>query len=429
MFRKSLIILLVLATMIFPMAVLAEEQNTTTTLSLEQCLQMAYANSQQLKAASQNVAIAKESVKEAEAGFLPTVDYQASYTRLDEANPPFVPSEDVFKAGISVTKPLYTGGKLTYALEIAKTNLDNMIEKERQIKQSLTYQVKEAYYKVWLTEEMVIVAQASYENMGRHTVQMEKLFKVGTASKFEVLRAQVQQESIKPQIIAAENGLSLAKLGLATLIGFDKEKQFSVKYDIQSLDLNQLNEAILAKLLNEAYTNRSELKQLQLAAKMKNLSTVIKESAFNPDAAVKFSYDGSGDELNPGSWNKSWSLTFVVNGKIFDGTIKPKIETAKVEEELLKIQESSLKDQIRLEVQQALLNIKQSLETIKANQANINLTKESLRMTQARFDAGMATTKDIMDAQLALDKASNGYYEGISNYLIALAKLDLVIGK
>lgn len=429
MYRKILLIVLVLATITFPMAVLAEEQNGTTTLSLEQCLQMAYANSQLLKTESQNVAIAKEGVKEAEAGFLPTVDYQASYTRLDEAAPPQVPSENVFKGGISVTKPLYTGGKLTYALDIAKTKLNNAVEKERQVKQSLTYQVKEAYYNVWLTEEMVIVAKASYDNMGRHTEQMEKLFKVGTASKFEVLRAQVQQEGIKPQIIAAENGLSLAKLGLATLIGFDREKQFSVNYDIQSLKLPDHYDTVLTKLLNEAYENRSELLQLQLAAKMKNLSTTIVALGNKPNVGLTLSYDGQGDEINPGSWNKTLSLTLGVKGNIFDGTLKPKVESSKGEEELLKIQESSLKDKIRLEVQEALLNITKALETIKANQANINLSKESLRMTQARFDAGMATTMEIMDAQLALDKASNGYYEGISDYLTALAKLDLVVGK
>ena len=50
-------------------------------------------------------------------------------------------------------------------------------------------------------------------------------------------------------------------------------------------------------------------------------------------------------------------------------------------------------------------------------------------MTGIRVDNGMATTMDIMDAQLALDQALIGYYQGIVSYLTAEAKLDLVMGK
>lgn len=429
MYRKIIFVLLVASTIVFPFTVFAEEQERPTVLTLDQCLEMAYANSQQLKAATQNVLIAKEAVKQAEAGFLATVNYQFSYTRLDEATPPMVPSEDVYRGNISVTQPLYTGGKLTYALQIAKTNLNKSIEEERSAKQNLTHQVKEAYYRAWLAEQSLIVAKSSYENLGHHVEQVEKLYKVGTSSKFDLLRAEVQHQSLKPQIITAENGLSLAKLSLATLIGFDKDKEFSVAVNPDTLQLPEQYNAELTDLLNQAFENRSELRQLQYGAELSHINTLITNAERKPNVGLTLSYEGTGDELNAGDWNKSWSLTLGVQGKIFDATIKPKVEAAKQNEELIAIQESALKDKIRLELQQALQGIKEALESIKANQAQMKLAQESLRMTQARFDAGMATTIDIMDAQLELDKASNGYYKGISDYLTALSKLDLTIGK
>jgi len=57
------------------------------------------------------------------------------------------------------------------------------------------------------------------------------------------------------------------------------------------------------------------------------------------------------------------------------------------------------------------------------------MAKESLGLTQARFTEGMSTTMDIMDSQLALDQALNGYYRGIALYLTAEAKLDVAMGK
>ena len=50
-------------------------------------------------------------------------------------------------------------------------------------------------------------------------------------------------------------------------------------------------------------------------------------------------------------------------------------------------------------------------------------------MTEIRVDNGMATTMDIMDAQLALDQALTGYYQGVVSYLTADAKVDLVMAR
>ncbi|HBF38799.1 MAG TPA: hypothetical protein DDW50_15960, partial [Firmicutes bacterium] len=61
--------------------------------------------------------------------------------------------------------------------------------------------------------------------------------------------------------------------------------------------------------------------------------------------------------------------------------------------------------------------------------AQIDLAKENLWMTQSRFHDGLSTNMDVLDAEFALDQASNSYYSGVSAYLTALAKLDYVMGK
>jgi len=125
----------------------------------------------------------------------------------------------------------------------------------------------------------------------------------------------------------------------------------------------------------------------------------------------------------------AWSVTISVGGKLYDRKIDAKIEQAKNKEDVSAIQETDLRDQIRLEAEQSLQNLTVSIETTRANQASIDLAREALRMTEIRVDNGMATTMDIMDAQLALDQALTGYYQGVVSYLTAEAKLDLVSGK
>ncbi|HOP74203.1 MAG TPA: TolC family protein [Bacillota bacterium] len=421
MFRKITLITLIflLAGSVTTWAV----DHPSNVLTLEKALELAYQNSKSLKAASQKVSIAREDLKKAEAAFVPSVDYSFGLLKYGEEQQ-LTQSDEGASGSINATWPIYTGNKLELALQIAKSQLSIALENERQVKQELTYNVKEAYYRVWMAEELLKVAQSSYANLDQHLMKVKQLYNVGNASKYDVLQAEVQKESLKPQIIKAENNVTLAKLALATLIGLDKNNSFTVQHHETEIQPNPLPST--DQLIHLAYNNRSELKQLKLQHQIVNCQVKLAASEYKPNIYISGSYGFESSKWSPNDWDPQFKLILGIQGNFYKATVKPEVESAKGQLELLTIQENDLKDSIHLQVEQAVQNILESTETIKANQANIELAKESLRMTQARYDAGMATTMDVTDAQLALDKALTGYYQGISDYLIACAKLDLV---
>lgn len=421
MFRKVTLITLIFL-LVGSLTTFAAD-NPTNVLTLEKALELAYQNSKSLQAASQKVVIAKEELKKAEAAFIPTVDYSLGLLKYDEKQQ-LTQSDEGASGSITATWPLYSGSKLELAVKIAKAQHNIALDNERQVKQQLTYDVKEAYYRVWMAEELLKVAQSSYANLNQHHTKVSQLYKVGNASKYDVLQAEVQKESIKPQIIKAENSVTLAKLALATLIGLDKTTPFTVQQHETEIKPNTLPST--TQLIDLAFNNRGELRQLKHQHEIVNYQVKLAASEYKPNVYVSGSYGFESSKWSPDSWDPQIKLIFGIQGNFYKATVKPEVEIAKGQLELLTIQENGLKDSIHLEVEQAVQSILESTETTKANQANIELAKESLRMAQARYDAGMATTMDITDAQLALDKALTGYYQGISDYLIACAKLDLV---
>jgi outer membrane protein len=413
-----------------------------STLTLEKCLELAYANNQQLKATTQAVVIAQATVDKAKGGFLPSLDYQLGMTNSNDPDtglmllpnssggPEVVSYEypnPAYSGSLSASYPLYTGGKLQNALKIARLQLDLAKEKERAARQKLTYNVKATYHQVWLAEEQLLVANASYENMARHAERIEKLFAVGNTSKFELLRAQVNRDNLKPNVIKAQNGVALAKLALQTLIGLKQETPVKLALEPDSYQLPEKPNYRPDTALTAAYQNRSELKQLQISARIMQVQTDLAEAHLKPDVSLTGSYQRYGDDLSLDS-SKEWTLTFEVKGNLFNGTNKPEISIARAQLKQQKIEEDGLKDSIRQEVEEVLNTIKENRETIKSTQASIILAKEALRLTEVRFQAGMATTMDVMDAQLALDQALTGYYNSLSAYLTAIAKWDLVTG-
>jgi outer membrane protein len=412
--------------------------NHPVVLSLPQCLQLAFNNSQQIQAAAKSIEIAEATVKEAEGGFWPKIDYSLFADKAEEDIYPYsklvfpYASTDYSGAAISLTQPLYLGGKLTDGFRLAKEQLNMALENERQTKQRVTFQAKEAFYQVWLTEQILKTAQSSYDNLVQHVEQMESFYQAGTVSKFELLRAKVQRDSLKPQVITAQNDLKLAKLQMAILIGFSKEQDYSLAFDVDKLQIPERMIVNVDQVLDSAYQNRPEIRRIKQIEQISQYQKKIAEAGYKPTVSLVGTYQGASQDYVPGHWddNKYWTLSLNISGNFFNGlTTSAKVTGAQKSIELASIQESGLRDQIRLDIEQSMQNIQESLEVIHANQSNIDMAKETLELTQARFSEDMATTMDIMDSQLALDQALNGYYRGVVLYLTAQAKLDLAAGK
>lgn len=439
--RIRVLLLIFLFTALSGNLLAAENGNSSQqpdVITLESCLDIAFKNSQEIKATAQNIIIAQEKVRQAESGIWPTLGYEITASDSDQNQIGYsslygINSQKLSSASISLTQPLYTGGNITKGIKLAKLNLETAMEDEHKTRQTLIYKVKSAYYQVWLAQQMVKVAEDSYDNMGRHAQRVESFYEVDKASKFDLVRAQVEHESLKPAVIKAKNGVVLARLNLSNIIGLEKNRNYVVSDDLSQIQLPGKVELDSDFLLEQAYLNRPELKKFMKMQEMAKIQTAMAAAGYKPTVALVGTYVGSSvGDYDPGNWsdNKQWTLGLDIKGNFFDGLLTPaKVGEAKANQKLVEINGTKLRDGIYLDVEQSLQGLTESLETSLANRANVNLAKESLEMTEAKFEAQMATTMDIRDSQLDRDQALNGYYQGIASYLTALAKLDLAIGK
>jgi outer membrane protein TolC len=407
-----------------PVPVSTSGSDSGEVLTLDQCLKLGHQNSRQLEVAAQNVAIANEGLKQAYGGFLPTLNYSLSST-----NPPSTGS-DPYNGALSVNVYLYNGGKLTTGLKLAQLKLDAALEDQRKAKQQLTYTIKSVYYKLWLAQQMLIVAQSSYDNMGQHYEHVKKANQFGLATKYELLRARIQWEKLKPPVMKAQHDIDTAKLNLVNCVGLHRNRPFRVEMDMAGVRLLKAGTYRLPVLLEEAYKNRPEMHQAETSVQMAGCNVNMALAGYKPTVTLSQKYSGGGPDLQPWAWDKSLNLSVNLNGALFDGFVtQGKVAAAKDSLKIAEVSQLSIRDQIEVEVALALQNFEEAIEATNFNQSNIDFAKESLRLTQNHYNAGMATTLDLVDAQLNLDTTLTGYYQGISSYLTALAQLDLVLGK
>jgi outer membrane protein TolC len=415
MLRKALIPFLIVSGMMLPAlaAAAADTPPPTRVLSLETCLQLGFANSRELQQETQNMKVAQESVNQAAAGFRPTVDY--SVNRVQQTA-----GTDYNSGTISIDLPLLNRGKLSNSLRVALLGLDSAKEDERQTRLQLTYDIKAGFYDLWLKEQQLAVAQASYDNLGQHYQQVEKYYQVGKKSKYELLEAEVSWKQQKAEVISAKSEVALARLTLATLIGIDKDQAFQLAYDSAMGQIPAQVNLTLNPLLEKAYRQRPDMIQAEQATQIAQYNVEIAKANLNPALSLSGTHADSTD---------NWQYVLGVSGTLYDGKVTAsKVKAAEETLQLARINAAKTRDSARENIQKALQTVQVDWEKAGAYQANVELAKEDLRMTEIRYNAGVATIMDVRDRQLALDEAQDQYYQAVSSYRTGLAKLELELG-
>lgn len=419
--------------MLLSAAVSAEESTKISgppVLTLDDCLKQGLQNNNQILLADSNIKMNQKQVQQAFGNYLPTVSYSIyNYNPSYSANEYGSTKSDYYTRDLSINQTLFSGGNITYNYKNTKLNLKMALSDKRKTQQELIFQIKSAFYDLWLKQQNLLTAIASEDNMGQHYQLVLKMYNRGSANKLELYQAQGQWEEQKVTTMTAQNEVSQSRLTLATLIGIDKFKEFAAGYD-----LNQFNsvdvEGSIQDLVEQAYQERPEMDKARLNVQISDNSIKSQQAKYYPTVMLSYCYDDSSHQLTNRADSYTWYLRLSLSGTVFDGlSAQSGVAAAKQNLISAQYQLKLQQDQIFADVAQALQSLKQSRELIQSTRMNVEFMKERVRLTGLQYNNGKANTTDFIDAQTALDKALNSYYSQVINYLSAVAKLDYVMGK
>ena len=411
------------------------------TLTLEDSIHLALSQNPYHLAAGERVKAAKSKIREAAAGFLPSLNAQG-LTTLDEKLfelefPSFIPGEPPQKVSVDFTRdyqfsmsfslPLFTSGRLVSGYKQARYNLQSTEEALRQSKHVTVFNTKRAFYGYLLAEEFVKVAEEAVEVTEKHFKNVKSLYKVGIASKFDLLRSEVQVANLKPQLIKARNNLKIAELSLKTLLGLDLSKSVKIKGDLAY----EAFEPDLEACLTRALLNRPEISQLRYQKQMAGEALKLARAVNLPTLALAGTYNFWADKLNfrKDIWQSYYAVNLVLTVPLFNGfTTSARVAQSKAMIKEIEFSQKGLRDMVKFEVRQAILRIKEAKESLLSQEKNVEQAQESLRIAELNFSEGLATTLDVSSVQAALSQAKTNYSQALYDYVISLAELDRAMG-
>jgi outer membrane protein TolC len=411
------------------------------TLTLDKSVRLALTQNPYHLASEERVDAAYSRLREAASGFMPSLNAQGQHT-LDEKSmelefPSFIPGEPPQRVEIDFTRdyqfsmslslPLYTGGRLTSSFKQAKYNLESAKEAVRQSKHLTVFNTKRAFYGHLLAREFVSVAEEAVRVAEENLENVKNMYEVGMASKMDLLRSEVRLTNMQPEIIAAKNNLRISELNLKTVLGMD----FSQSVQIEGTLSYEPFEPDLEVSIATALAHRPEVKQSDFQKKMAGESLKFARAGYLPTLAASGNYSFWADKLNfrKDTWSSFYTVNLVLNIPIFNGFKESaQIAQSKAMIREIELNQKALQDAVELEVRQAVLLLREAKEILLSQEKNTEQAKESLRITQLNFSEGMATTLDVISAEAAYNQAQVNYSQALYNYVVAIAELDKAMG-
>jgi len=420
----------------------AQEAKPALTLTLDEALAMALRQNPFFLATQEKETQARSGVRQAVSRFLPSLNAQGSDT-LDEKLfvlefPSMIPGEPPQRISIDFTKdyqmalafslPLFAGGQLVAGYKQANYGLQASRESVRLSEQETIFNVKKAFYGYLLTREFSSVAEEALALAEKFRENVKNLYEVGMASKFDLLRSDVQVANLKPQAIKAKNSIEVAELGLKTILGIELDTPLEVKGELAATPLDAGGESVI----EEALAQRPELRQLNYQRLMAGEMLKIARGSALPTLAIGGTYNFWSDALNfrKGSWQNYYTINLSLTLPLFNGfESRARIGQSKAAIRELEWTRKGLSDAIAFEVRQAVLNNNQARETLLSQEKNIEQAREAVRIAELNYAEGLATNLDVSTAQVALSQARTNYSQALYDCVISQAQLEKAVGR
>jgi outer membrane protein TolC len=421
----------------------AQTPTTPQRLTLPECLELALKQNPAILKAQQEIQRTRGIIIEARAPAIPQVAARAQYQQIDvraidvfpgSASQIYNNQKQPWSAQIEVSQLVYSGGRVSAALRAARlTDQTAALGFQRTVADTILA-VRKAFYGILLSQAQVEVRQQSVKLLEQQLTDTQHRFDVGAVPRFNVLRAEVELANAKPPLIRAQNDLRLAKEALVRLLGLDSSAEGQNDFTLITFDGHLAYEHRawqLGTALTDALKLRPELQLAETQTRISQEALNVAGAGYKPEVSVFANYGWRNsmfaDTLD--DTRDGWTAGARLSWAPFDGLLtRGKVTQARAQLEQARIDTADIRRGIELEVRQAYSDYLQALELLEAQKKTVEQAEESLRLAEARFQAGTGVQLDVLSAQTALTEARSNEVQALYDYNVALATLERATG-
>ena len=420
-----------------------------TSLSLDECLQMALSNNENLKNSILEENVSKMTSREYLSVGFPQIQFETGLKYNFEIQKslidiskfmPGVPegTEQEVSFGqkydgimdLGINQMIFNGSYFV-GLAASKALIELSEKQTVRTKVDIIESVNKAYYVVLNTKERLSLVNSNLDRIESLLNDTEILYENGFVEKLDVDRIKVSYNNLNAEKIKAERLYDLSLSVLKFQIGFPVYDKLSVKGSIEDVILS-VNEYDIQSF---DYSDRIEHSILNTNKRLKSYDLKNNRSQFLPQiyANLSYGYNTSSSEydlfFNSNRWKNYGTVGLQVIVPIFDGFNKrSKINRSKIVVQQVENQIKFLERSIDLQINQNYIELKNAIESLNVSKDNLVLANEVYNVSEKKYKEGVGSNLEVLDSNNALKTAQTNYYNAYYQAIISKINLEKTLG-
>jgi outer membrane protein TolC len=225
--------------------------------------------------------------------------------------------------------------------------------------------------------------------------------------------------------VSLQNDYAKQKIKLARIIGLPPAANFNTSDDIPFARASPLT---VDEGLLQARENRADLKAAEAQVRAAELARSAARAERLPSLAFSADYGAIG--TNPSNSHGTFTLVGSLRVPVWQGgRTEGNILQADAALEQRRAELEDMRGRIEADLRSALLDLESAQSQIQVAKNNQELARETLRLTRERFDAGITTTVEVVQAQESVSAADLDYITSVFAHNVAKISLARAIGK
>ena len=349
-------------------------------LSLEEAVRIATENSREMWKIDDGIAQMKEARKDAKSA-------KDEVERiLDMSFQDIEAFEKMYEIKIDVTSNYVEKllSKNDYYITFADTQQTQLEKNREMLLAGIEIETSSLYYNVLLAEQSIVINKVNLNKADEQLRVVNLKFNNGSATKAEVLNAEMAVQKAKTDLDSAMDDYNIAKLNLLNKL----ELPFDTELVLTDTNLIYVpsEEVSLIEAIEKAKEERPEILTAENNLKLQEIET------------------------------HAYTAYYTSNLR------QHKAAKEKLKDAELNVPQA-YKD-VELDVRKSYLNLIKSERALINMEKTLELAKEAARINQLLYDNGMATTLDVLEANTGLAQAEIGHYQLLAAYNINKLMFD-----
>ena len=398
----------------------------TVPISLAQALELAKRNNRDLQVAILQLERSRSALRESQAALFPTLGINSSVTNsgngFSNNSSQASTSSTSFNGSAQLNYNLYNSGNRQATIRAAEEQL--RVDQLNVESQSLTISLNATtqYYDLQQADQLVRINQSAVINAQASLRDTQAREQAGVGTRFDVLQAQVNLANAQQQLTNAISQQQIARRQLATLLSLSQSVDISASDPVQ---LAGLWPQTVEQSIVQAFQNRPELQQYLGQRNIYEQQRRQALSQLGPQVSLVGNYNLL-DRYNDGvSITDGYSAGIQGNLTLFEGgAAKARADQSRANIAIAETQFATQRDQIRFDVEQYYAQLQSNLNNVQTSSVALNQAREALNLARLRFQAGVGTQTEVIDAENDLTRAEGNRVEAILDYNRALANLQ-----